>query len=150
MEYDNNLALAIISGIRPKIYKDMPLEYVRIMQQCWDANPENRPNAITVFDMFCGMYKEELLQKHKHKSFRMKTTDFFMNKNNCNVFGDNFASSAVCLPKLYFPAHPISHSHFILTSNAMSSYTADSRPQTAVNLPQLVNDMSTANNVQLS
>ncbi|CAG8564765.1 11797_t:CDS:1, partial [Acaulospora colombiana] len=48
IEHNHDLALAIISGIRPKIHQNIPAEYVRIMKQCWDANSENRPDADTI------------------------------------------------------------------------------------------------------
>ncbi|CAG8524941.1 17282_t:CDS:2 [Acaulospora colombiana] len=44
IEHNYDLALAIISSIHPKIHQNIPVEYVRIMKQCWEANPDNRPN----------------------------------------------------------------------------------------------------------
>src|SRR3954453_4326869 len=46
-ENDYDLAMKIINGMRPKIVPETPLEYKKLMEQCWDANSENRPNAIT-------------------------------------------------------------------------------------------------------
>ena len=43
---DSNFALAIINGYRPEIYEYIPYEYETLMKQCWDANPDNRPDAI--------------------------------------------------------------------------------------------------------
>ncbi|RHZ57523.1 hypothetical protein Glove_386g40 [Diversispora epigaea] len=45
---NSEFALAIINGYRPKLYKYIPYEYVTLMKQCWDANPDNRPDADTI------------------------------------------------------------------------------------------------------
>src|ERR1051325_5467210 len=42
----------IINGMRPKLMTGTPLEYKRLMLQCWDANPLNRPDIKTVLDIF--------------------------------------------------------------------------------------------------
>jgi serine/threonine protein kinase len=47
-EYDYNLAMNIVNGIRPKIVPGTPLEYKNLMKQCWDADPSKRPNIITL------------------------------------------------------------------------------------------------------
>ncbi|RHZ59704.1 hypothetical protein Glove_362g32 [Diversispora epigaea] len=47
---DSDFALAIINGYRPKIYEYIPYEYVTLLKQCWDANPDNRPDAITIYN----------------------------------------------------------------------------------------------------
>ncbi|POG62458.1 kinase-like domain-containing protein [Rhizophagus irregularis DAOM 181602=DAOM 197198] len=43
-EHNYDLAMYIINGIRPKIVSGTPLEYKNLMEQCWDANPSNRPD----------------------------------------------------------------------------------------------------------
>ena len=37
--YDNDLVISIINGMRPKILPETPLEYNKLMKQCWDADP---------------------------------------------------------------------------------------------------------------
>ncbi|RGB33877.1 kinase-like domain-containing protein [Rhizophagus diaphanus] len=51
-DYENDYYLAknIVNGIRPRIVSGTPLEYERLMKQCWDADPSNRPYTLTVFD----------------------------------------------------------------------------------------------------
>ncbi|CAG8577097.1 722_t:CDS:2 [Dentiscutata erythropus] len=46
---DINLALAVVKGMRPKIDYKIPRGYAALMEQCWDANPENRPDISTVW-----------------------------------------------------------------------------------------------------
>ncbi|RHZ79206.1 hypothetical protein Glove_151g117 [Diversispora epigaea] len=45
---NSDFAFAIINGYRPKIYKYIPYEYATLLKQCWDANPDNRPDADTI------------------------------------------------------------------------------------------------------
>ncbi|GES80138.1 kinase-like domain-containing protein [Rhizophagus clarus] len=41
---DYDLAMDIINGMRPEIASEVPLEYKRLMEQCWDADPLKRLN----------------------------------------------------------------------------------------------------------
>ncbi|RHZ59697.1 hypothetical protein Glove_362g35 [Diversispora epigaea] len=42
---ESEFAIAVINGYRPEIYEYIPNEYAALMKQCWDANPDNRPDA---------------------------------------------------------------------------------------------------------
>src|SRR5687767_1454280 len=43
--HDFNFVVNIINGMRPKIVPGTPLEYERLMKQCWDADPSKRPDS---------------------------------------------------------------------------------------------------------
>lgn len=43
--YDHNLAIEILGGLRPSTIKGTPECYVRLMKQCWNHEPANRPIA---------------------------------------------------------------------------------------------------------
>ncbi|POG58785.1 kinase-like domain-containing protein [Rhizophagus irregularis DAOM 181602=DAOM 197198] len=47
-EHDYDLALKIINGMRPKMRSEIPLKYKNLMEQCWDANPSERPDTYTL------------------------------------------------------------------------------------------------------
>src|SRR5436853_7180472 len=43
--HDEFLTLGICEGIRPEINeKEAPECYIKLMNRCWDSNPNNRPN----------------------------------------------------------------------------------------------------------
>ncbi|CAG8801216.1 12274_t:CDS:2, partial [Racocetra persica] len=44
------LAYDILEGIRPPIDESTPCWYIKLMKQCWDAIPENRPNTNTILN----------------------------------------------------------------------------------------------------
>jgi serine/threonine protein kinase len=50
LNHDYDLAMNIINGIRPKIGIEIPLEYKKLMEQCWDADPEERPDIVSVLN----------------------------------------------------------------------------------------------------
>jgi hypothetical protein len=43
--------------MRPKTVPGTPLEYGKLMKQCWDANPLERPKIDTLFDKINEMKK---------------------------------------------------------------------------------------------
>jgi serine/threonine protein kinase len=47
-EYDYDLAFKIINGMRPKMLSEVPLKYKNLMEQCWDAEPLERPKTYTL------------------------------------------------------------------------------------------------------
>ena len=47
-KHDFDFVMNVISGMRPKVVLGAPLEYERLMKQCWDADPLKRPDSLTV------------------------------------------------------------------------------------------------------
>ncbi|RHZ43765.1 hypothetical protein Glove_856g12 [Diversispora epigaea] len=86
-EHDLELALDIVKGCRPKIYEYIPHEYVNLMKQCWDANPDNRPDTITIYRKMRSLIKSynemDKLQEPiiQSKNFKSKIQNFFKLKS---------------------------------------------------------------------
>ncbi|RHZ59689.1 hypothetical protein Glove_362g65 [Diversispora epigaea] len=84
-EYDLELTLYIVKGYRPKIYEYIPHEYTILMKQCWDANPNNRPDANTIWEkmdsLIKSLYNEMDKQRENIQSedFKSKIKNFFKN-----------------------------------------------------------------------
>src|SRR6266498_179128 len=49
-DHNYDLAMKIINGMRPKIVSGIPLEYKKLMEQCWDAILSKRPDGDILFD----------------------------------------------------------------------------------------------------
>jgi serine/threonine protein kinase len=47
-KHNYDLAINVINGIRPKIVSEIPLKYKSLMEQCWNANPLERPNSYSL------------------------------------------------------------------------------------------------------
>ncbi|RHZ82755.1 hypothetical protein Glove_103g18 [Diversispora epigaea] len=88
-EYNSDLAFAIASGYRPKIYENIPLEYATLMKQCWDANPNNRPDANIIFD------KMRLLVKSLYEEMDKKQEQTIQSKNSKSKIKNFFKSSSI-------------------------------------------------------
>lgn len=64
--HDSNLVVDICEkGLRPPILPDMPDDYARIMQRCWDGDPSKRPTIEELFDFsrvkVCKVYNGKKL-----------------------------------------------------------------------------------------
>ncbi|RHZ48712.1 hypothetical protein Glove_543g21 [Diversispora epigaea] len=87
-EHDSELAIDIVRGFRPKIYEYIPHEYVTLMKQCWDANPDNRPDANIVWEKMRlstnSLYNEMDKQQEpaiQLKSLKSKVKNYFKLKS---------------------------------------------------------------------
>src|ERR1044072_2683170 len=56
-EHNYDLAMRIVFGMRPKIIPGTPTDYEKLMTQCWDANPLNRPDSKTLYNEIRKMWK---------------------------------------------------------------------------------------------
>ncbi|RIB05504.1 kinase-like domain-containing protein [Gigaspora rosea] len=57
-QYSNQLSLSldICGGTRPQITEGTPPCYVKLMQRCWDPEPEKRPSSSEIYDIVCSWY----------------------------------------------------------------------------------------------
>jgi len=65
--HDLNLSLNICRSIRPEIIERTMPEYVELMKGCWDNNPEKRPTANELRNIFDEWYKKYPIEKDKAK-----------------------------------------------------------------------------------
>ncbi|POG69986.1 kinase-like domain-containing protein [Rhizophagus irregularis DAOM 181602=DAOM 197198] len=111
-ENDYYLAMNIINGMRPKIVPGTPLEYKKLMEQCWDADTTKRPDINTLDNKIDEMnrlnYQNEL-KKNKSiiKKLIEKTrlskpkTNTISKINEINNFENNNTSSRLFTSKVY-------------------------------------------------
>ena len=57
--HDEKLALAICNGLRPSVAKGTPQCYIDMVNQCLDANPEKRPSARELWNIFGSWIHDE-------------------------------------------------------------------------------------------
>src|ERR1043165_8901155 len=78
--HDENLALAICNGLRPRVAKGTPRCYIDLTNRCLDANPEKRPSAKEILEIirnwrFCNNHKfssfKELISKKEPVPIKM-------------------------------------------------------------------------------
>ncbi|CAI2162555.1 2168_t:CDS:2 [Funneliformis geosporum] len=85
-EYENDydLAIKIVNGMRPKITSGIPLEYKNLMEQCWNADPSQRPDIyaikLKIFEMN-KLYYESDEKKSIIKKF-FKKINLYQQKTN--------------------------------------------------------------------
>jgi serine/threonine protein kinase len=94
-EHNNDLAIKIVNGIRPKVVPGTPSEYENLMKQCWDADPLKRPDINTLFDNL-----NKLNQYYQHSSHELIQPK----ENNSSVKDrsiDNINDSNSFISKLY-------------------------------------------------
>ncbi|GBC12445.2 kinase-like domain-containing protein [Rhizophagus irregularis DAOM 181602=DAOM 197198] len=93
-DYGNDYYLAknIFNGMRPRIVSGTPLEYERLIKQCWDADPSKRPHTLTVFDKISEIILNNLYETTQSR------TNFSSETNKANI---NYTSSRLFTSKIY-------------------------------------------------
>lgn len=95
--YDEELALKICRGLRPKIIKGTPDCYIKLMERCWNAIPAERPKTEEIMIILSlwnnNNNNNEFAKAEKaHQKLSIKA------KNNENE-GRGTASDAIIRPK---------------------------------------------------
>jgi serine/threonine protein kinase len=81
--HDGILAYDICNGIRPEVNEpEAPKCYIDLMKMCWNLNPENRPNSITLY--------ESILQFRKSYRGKIINTETYDDKGYDNVIEEQF------------------------------------------------------------
>ena len=50
--HDTDLIIEICDGLRPPIVTNAPEGYIELMQKCWHSDPNRRPTADDLFNIF--------------------------------------------------------------------------------------------------
>ena len=97
-EYDKELAICIINGMRPKILPETPLEYNKLIEQCWDADPSTRPDINTLYDELKKISKSYYQNVNEEQRNNHYTIDSQLKINNKTSSSFDFFRSS---SKLY-------------------------------------------------
>jgi serine/threonine protein kinase len=86
-EHDYDLAIKIVNGMRPEIISGTPLEYSKLIEQCWDADPLKRPSINT-------LGKELMkIRKSYYQDVPNQSDNNSINSNNLNL-KNHYASTS--------------------------------------------------------
>jgi hypothetical protein len=76
------LALKICNGIRPEINdNEAPKCYIDLMKRCWDSNPDNRPSAVEIEELFELFYKSTYSDKDVKIKEQIKEAEYYRKLN---------------------------------------------------------------------
>ncbi|POG71931.1 kinase-like domain-containing protein [Rhizophagus irregularis DAOM 181602=DAOM 197198] len=89
-EHDNNLAINIIDGIRPKIISEIPSEYKSLMEQCWDADPLKRPDI----DTLCNKMNE-IMSYYRNNPNELPQPIIEIDKKTSNIMSSKIFTSKI-------------------------------------------------------
>ena len=59
-EHDIELKIKICDGFRPSITTNAPGGYIKLMQECWNSNPNKRPKAADIVKRLSDILRDEL------------------------------------------------------------------------------------------
>ncbi|CAB4421444.1 unnamed protein product [Rhizophagus irregularis] len=57
--HDTELIIDIYDGLRPPIATNAPEEYIELMKECWHSDPNKRPTAENIRNIFNSMFSKE-------------------------------------------------------------------------------------------
>src|SRR6266498_2293279 len=57
---DLDLIIKICDGLRPPIVSDAPKDYIKLMQECWNSDPNKRPSAAGICEKLINIERVEI------------------------------------------------------------------------------------------
>jgi serine/threonine protein kinase len=71
--HDHILALDICEGIRPELNEsEVPQSYIDLMKECWNSNPNNRPNSTELYQSLWSIIMNSKSEIEKAENYRNK------------------------------------------------------------------------------
>ncbi|RIA91055.1 kinase-like domain-containing protein [Glomus cerebriforme] len=91
--YDYDFAMKMVGGMRPKIIPGTPLEYKKLIKQCCDANPLNRPDIKTLFHEIEKLWKDSYNDDNAIESSNTLEYEYDNNSPKQNSLLINYSTS---------------------------------------------------------
>ena len=66
-QFDRGLVCDIMGGLRPLMPDSAPEEYKKLAERCCDADPDKRPDALTLWDDINDIYNQKITSKYSSK-----------------------------------------------------------------------------------
>ncbi len=70
-DYDISLIIKICNDFRPSIVANAPEGYIELMQKCWDSDPNKRPTASDISNIF----EDKIIPNYNNKIKIIKSLD---------------------------------------------------------------------------
>ncbi len=116
-EHDYDLAIKIINGMRPKMVTETPLEYKKLMEQCWDADPLRRPNIETLLTEMDKIYTYLQSTNEEQLTNIQLNTNVSISSSIINSLVKNFISKVYIFEGLPEPKNATEGKLFFKISN---------------------------------
>ncbi|EXX51668.1 Kin2p [Rhizophagus irregularis DAOM 197198w] len=102
-EHNYDLAMKIVNGIRPKIVSSIPLNYEKLMKQCWDADPLKRPNTATLRNKIKKMWGDSYNDDNEFNTLEYNDSSQLsqVNLNSNSKLSSSSKISSLSASKLY-------------------------------------------------
>src|SRR5436190_14729499 len=84
-KHNYDLVIKIINGMRPKIIPGTPSEYRELMEQCWDADPNKRPDI--------EFFRHKLVEMGKFRNEEWLNINSNINNSRFNTSFNTSSSS---------------------------------------------------------
>ncbi|RIA84358.1 kinase-like domain-containing protein [Glomus cerebriforme] len=100
--HDQNLALKICQGLRPRFDIKVPQLIVHLIKRCLDANQLNRPTASEISNIL-GRWDDELIRNPVHE--KAEETEIIKQIKEANAVNNKLQTSNVTLTSLSYKTH---------------------------------------------
>ena len=91
-EHDYDLAMKIVNGMRPKILPETPLEYSKLMKQCWDSDLTKRPIINTLWRRISELTRLYHLQNENKRQTIPNQSNSIIEDNSNISMSKNYTS----------------------------------------------------------
>jgi serine/threonine protein kinase len=122
--HDHYLIFDICEGLRPPMLPKMPVDYVEMMQKCWDTDPSKRPTIGELWDFSSDKLKEiyETESENNNNNNNNNNTSLINENDFNNDYSNNNSGNSGSNSQQEHKSHPLAyHSSRILDDEIAKS-----------------------------